>query len=244
MMRIAVLVPYALAGLLVAPCLAGPSAHADALALPGSPASLVTERLDAALEARGLAGAHEIALDNPMMMLPPGIEADALAITRLSYDAQNGRVDAILAPPGGKPALHIGARVFALLRVVVPTREIEPGEVIAAGDLAPKMVRRDQATLDSLTEAAAFIGRTPLHPLRAEAPVRAQDLARPLVIRRGDLVTMTVETALMTLTTQGQALGDATEGAPIRIANTSSKRIIEGVAVGPGAVAIEAPPAP
>jgi len=223
--------------------LAAASAQAAGQPAPGTPAAQLIERLDAALEGRGPTGRHEIELDNPAITLPKDASADAMRVEALTVDAKNGRLTATLTAPAGD-RLRVTGRVYQVEDVVVPGRTIAPGEVIAATDLEHATLRFASGLQDALIAPASLIGKTPRHALRAQEPVHAADLQDPLVIHRGELVTMTLETPLMSLSTQGQAMDDAARGAAVRVGNVKTNRIVEAVATGPGTVSVQAPAVP
>jgi flagellar basal body P-ring formation protein FlgA len=83
-----------------------------------------------------------------------------------------------------------------------------------------------------------LVGKTPRRLLRAHEPLRSFDVETPVVVHKGDLVTILLETATMRLTAQGKALEDGSLGAGIRIANTKSSRVIDAVVVAPNLVKV------
>jgi flagella basal body P-ring formation protein FlgA len=206
-----------------------------------SPAGVVVQQLDAALNQRGIPGPHDIDLDSPTIVLPHGMTSDSLRLADLTEDAPTGRFVALFGGSDDKQRLRVTGRVFQLIDIIVPARVIEPGEIIDERDLERATVRRDPAAQDPLADAASLVGKTPRHPLRAREPVHAADLQAPIVVHRGELVTMVLETPLMTLTAQGEAMEDAAHGAAIRVSNGKSNRVVEAVVTGPGTVAVEPP---
>jgi flagella basal body P-ring formation protein FlgA len=79
---------------------------------------------------------------------------------------------------------------------------------------------------------------TARRPLRASQMLRISDVAMAPAIHRGSMVTLLVQTANMTLTTQGRALEDAALGQPIRVVNTMSNKPLTGVVKDQTTVAI------
>ncbi|HZT89970.1 MAG TPA: flagellar basal body P-ring formation chaperone FlgA [Stellaceae bacterium] len=219
------------------------AAASAATPVPEAPATVLAHRLDAALESRGVAGPHQVELDNPMLTLPKGLSLDSVRLDNMSIDSRNGRLIALFSGADGKPQLRVTGRFYQLIDVMVPARAIEPGEVIAERDLQHATVRRDPAAQEPLTDAAALVGKTPRHVLREGQPVSAAELEAPLVIHRGELVTMVLETPLMRVSAQGQAMEDAARGAAIRVTNTKSHRVVEATATGPGTVSVTFPTA-
>ncbi len=61
----------------------------------------------------------------------------------------------------------------------------------------------------------------------------------PVVVAKGSLVTIVLKTPTMILTAQGRAVEDGGRGDVIRVMNTRSKKIVEGVVSRPGTVSVE-----
>jgi flagellar basal body P-ring formation protein FlgA len=179
----------------------------------------------------------EIQLDNPALRLVVAAEApDAIGIEGLSLDGRTGRFSALVSAPANDAdaeRLRVNGRVFRLLKVATLNRVVAPGEVIRAGDIEFLRLRADRIASDAIGDLRDLVGRTPRHPLRAHEPLRAGDIQVPVVVHKGDLVTVLLETPLMRLSAQGKALEDGAMGAAIRVANTKSNRVIDAVVTGP-----------
>ena len=185
----------------------------------------------------------EIQLDNPAMRFAVAAEApDTVSIEGLTFDARTGRFSALVSAPGNDADAErqrVSGRVFRLVKVPTLKHAMAPGETIRAGDVAFLRLRADRVG-DVVAELGELVGRTPRHPLRAHEPLRAGDIQVPIVVHKGDLVTVFLETPLMRLSAQGKALEDGAMGAAIRIANTKSNRVIDAVVTGPNLAAIAA----
>ena len=81
-----------LSSLLVSASLAANAAGAAAPVLD-TPAGLVAERLDAALDSRGLSGPREVALDNPMLTLPKKARKVSQSCTKASTGTPSKKND-------------------------------------------------------------------------------------------------------------------------------------------------------
>ncbi|HWK47038.1 MAG TPA: flagellar basal body P-ring formation chaperone FlgA [Stellaceae bacterium] len=133
--------------------------------------------------------------------------------------------------------------VAAVSNIDVPTlaRAIRPGDIIVTGDIAWIQVPRVKLNPMIVTDVVDLIGHTPKRPLRAGDPVRNVDVQVPAAVKRNDLVDLSIATPFLQITTQGKALEDAAIGAAIRVQNVRSGKILEGVVIGPGRVAIRPP---
>ena len=180
----------------------------------------------------------QIELDNPGMRVIVARSADdELDIERLTFDARSGRFSAMVAAGEGEPQ-RVSGRLVRMTRLPALKHPVAPSEVIAAGDIESVSVRAERVGGDLVIDASELIGKSPRRLLRAHEPLRSLDVETPLVVHKGDLVTIVLETATMRLTAQGKALEDGSLGAGIRIANTKSSRVIDAVVVAPNLVRV------
>jgi len=69
-------------------------------------------------------------------------------------------------------------------------------------------------------------------------PLRAADLMKPDLVLRNEAVTLVYEAPGMVLTIRGKANDGGAQGDVISVLNEQSKRVVQGVIVGPGRVAV------
>ena len=203
-------------------------------------AETIAHRLLEAMAGSAAGGDAEIKLDNPAArLLVPAEASDALAVDGLTLDARTGRFSAFVSAPPGTPdaqRLRVSGRLVVEVSIAVPSRAVAMNEVLGAADIATITLPRSRLASDTLTEASQLIGKSAVHVLRPDQPVRAGDVQAPLLVRKGDLVTIALRTPNMELTAQGKALEDGAAGANIRVTNTQSKRVIDVTVDGPGLV--------
>lgn len=199
-------------------------------------AGAIAKRLLGAIGPAVGEGEPKIRFDNPAVrLLVPAEASDAMAVEGLKLDRRTGRFSAyVSAPPGAVDAqrVRVSGRLVVDIPVEVPIRAIAANQVLTAGDLERITLPRERLALDTLTDARQLVGKAAVHVLRADQPVRAGDVQDPLLVHKGELVTIEIHTPTMRLSTQGKALDDGALGASIRVANTRSKRIIDVVVTG------------
>jgi flagellar basal body P-ring formation protein FlgA len=225
-----------------------PASHYEQAAVERASRLVAADRVTSALldeiRARQSLDDGEIQLDNPALRLVAAAEAaDTIGIEGLTVDARTGRFSALISAPANDADAErqrVSGRVFRILKVPTLNRAMAPGETIRAGDVAFSRLRAERIAGDVVAEVAELVGRTPRRPLRAHEPLRAGDVQVPIVVHKGDLVTVFLETPLMRLSAQGKALEDGPMGAAIRIANTKSNRIIDAIVIGPNLASIAA----
>lgn len=136
----------------------------------------------------------------------------------------------IVVGSGASAASPAAAR--ANVEVLTYARSLSAGEIVQPQDLV--WGKAAAAPNDAPSDAEAIIGLAARRPLRAGAAVSARDVAAPQVIKSGDLVTVAYEDGGISLVLQGKAMAAAGLGESLPVMNTSSKKIIQAVASGPG----------
>jgi flagellar basal body P-ring formation protein FlgA len=91
---------------------------------------------------------------------------------------------------------------------------------------------------NSILAAEDIIGLTPRRTLRPGVPISAADIQRPVMVSKGEIVIIALQTPQMLLSARGQALTNGSKGDAIRVANIQSRQIVEAVVTGPGQVAV------
>jgi len=190
----------------------------------------------------------ELQLDNPgLSLFVPANAATDLAVDGLTIDNRTGHISAYVSAPAGDPTAErrrVTGRLVFRVTLPVLNHAIGPGAVIAPGDLDTIKVARERVGVDTATDGQQIIGKSPRRPLAAGIPVRLGDLALPILVHKGQLVSIELHTSSLELTAQGTALEDGANGALVRIANTKSNRVIDATVTAPGTVAVSLPGSP
>ena len=171
--------------------------------------------------------------------LPVG-EEYLLGIDQISFDSTTGRFSAILAWGNAKDERRrVTGRMERMTEVPVLAKRIMGGTLIEEGDL--KWVELPQARLarNAITDASHLIGMAAKRTISAGKPVTSNDVSRPKDIAKGQMVMMVLSTPSMRLTTKGKALESGATGDTIRISNSQTSTVIEGVITGPGQVRVD-----
>lgn len=115
---------------------------------------------------------------------------------------------------------------------------VAKGDLLAAGDFVTQDVPAVQArTLPRLKD---IVGMEAARALQAGAMVRASDVIRPQLVRRGEPVTIALRQGGLSITTAGRALGNGAAGEFVRIVSLSTNRTLDGVVEATGLVRVAA----
>jgi flagella basal body P-ring formation protein FlgA len=141
------------------------------------------------------------------------------------------------------PALLLaaGSAFAGTLRIVVPTHDIARGDVISENDLTYTTV--DGAALMSgvPTRMDEIKGMQTRRMLSAGQPFRSDDLRKPIIVAKGETVTMQFILPGVELTAMGRAMSEGGIGDTVTIQNPASYRMISGVVTAPGNVRATGP---
>lgn len=207
---------------------------------------LNTSEIEAALQrslvAHGLPEDRKVELANRSINIRVATNlATPFRINNAIMDSRNRRVSAVLAvTTEGREKLNYRLEGFTYSVVEVPVlnRRIRRGEVIAAGDVIWKSIRKDNLGRNVVRDRKAAIGQAARRYLASGAQIMIDDLESPKIIRKGSLVTIYLETANLRLTAKARASEDGAMNETIRVVNVRSKKIVEAVVRGPSKVAI------
>jgi len=175
--------------------------------------------------------------------VPASVVADIQTLlNRLDYDAADGRFSATLAvTPAGGGAQHysIAGRAHSVVEVPVLRDRLRPDTVIRADDIVWRKVRSDRLRREVVTDAADLVGMSPrrtIVPGRALAP---GEVGPPIMVRKGETVTMRLKSPQMELTAIGRALDSGADGDVIAVQNTDSRIVVEAVVAGTSLVVVD-----
>ena len=130
------------------------------------------------------------------------------------------------------------------VRIVVPARDIARGEVIGDRDLTFATVPGGALMSGTITTVGAAKDMEARRMLHAGEAIRADDLRHPIVVTRGQTVTMLFHAPGVELTAMGRSMGEGGVGDTITVQNPASFRIISGVISAPGTVIATGPASP
>ncbi|MGL4208194.1 MAG: flagellar basal body P-ring formation chaperone FlgA [Candidatus Adiutrix sp.] len=133
--------------------------------------------------------------------------------------------------------LRVTGQVDLSAEALVATRNLSRGHVLSEGDITMAMVPYAQ-TKESLSDAAMAHGYTLKMNLSAGEVLKARQLTRSIIVRRGETVTIIASKGALKITAAGQARQDGALGDTISVTNLSSQKTISARIIGPSQVEI------
>jgi flagella basal body P-ring formation protein FlgA len=177
---------------------------------------------------------YDVALSGAQAIHAPLDSSGLPEILAFDHAASSGVFQAELIPYDGAAPVRINGRAFATIEVPVLARAIPAGHVIDSGDLDWQAVRADRLRNDAVMHPDQMIGQEARRALRPGEAVRAYDLQAPVVIARGEIVSLVFTVPGLTLTARARALEDAGADEIARFVNLQSNRTVDAMVEGPG----------
>jgi flagella basal body P-ring formation protein FlgA len=160
----------------------------------------------------------------------------------------DGKVDVEIEAPAGQRPLGMFTCIFTIkvdgkierrIRgcgfveiyrpVVCVTRALPRGHILAGDDI--KLARQPVSRIydDFFDNIKAASGLVLTRSVQPEQVLTSRMAVSPMMVHRGDLVTIVAESPSFTITTSGKAMQDGSVGRLVRVKNLMSRRDVVGI---------------
>jgi len=160
-----------------------------------------------------------------------------LTIERDSQQGSSNRLTLkVGCSEGAVWSIYVPVALNSYREVVVALQPLQRGSAISLGQLQLKEMDISMLHSQYFTSTDALNGKLVRRPVREGAVITADFIEEPIVIRRGDAITIIANSGTLTVKMQGTALGDGRIGQQISVRNQSSDRVIKATVRGQGEV--------
>jgi flagella basal body P-ring formation protein FlgA len=211
-------------------------ANAQESAMVAVRAADILPAIEEALMAKGLSPDVEITLADPeaSLLVPAGAAPD---FDSVSFNRASGRFLVRARGPDGGPSVAIAGVAKTPARLPVLVAPIARGETITQDNI-DWIETVEARPADFILEEDDLIGMEARRAIEPGRPVRPIDVAAPILVKRGALVTMTYSVSGLSLTHAGVAQGTGAKGDLIDVKNVKSDRIVKAVVAGENLVTV------
>ncbi len=201
----------------------------------------IHEAVMQALVDHGLPPSSDVALDNERLQFTVAADRSAgLRAESVIYDPTKPRFELTLVAGDDRDGerVRVQGKVYRMVDMPVPVRPIAPLEVIRGRDIEMVRLRVDQVGPTHINDPDKLVDKSARRVLPAGQPVRVGDISAPVLVPKNGMVNVKVASARLNIVMQGKALEDGAEGESVRVLNTRSNKIIQGVVNGRGEVVV------
>lgn len=157
-------------------------------------------------------------------------ETAALDVLEMTTDVSRAQFRATVA--AGETKRIVSGQFFLVTQVPVLQNPVRSGEIISDADVTFVDIREKDLSAKTMLDASQLVGKSARRSLPALRTLSASDVTEPMLVKKGELVTVTLQSASLHLTAQGKALENGAAGATVRVLNTASNQVLEGVVTG------------
>jgi flagellar basal body P-ring formation protein FlgA len=151
-----------------------------------------------------------------------------------------GKLTVGLRCSGPKPwTVYIPAQIKIFTNVVAAAHPLFRGDKITAADLISVRQELSQLRRGYFTQNKEVVGKKITQNLVAGRALTPRGVKAPLLVHRGEKVTILASVGTLKVKVKGKALQDAAKGELVSVRNVRSKRIVQGIAIKPGVVSIQ-----
>lgn len=173
----------------------------------------------------------DIKSDKATLYVPLGADP-SVVVEGLDHEIRNSKFTARLYLPGAIPGdqrVKLPGQARIIRELPVLAHRVPVGEVITEDDLQWIEMAADRMGQGIIQGAYDIIGQSPRRTIKPGKPVRFRDVQKPLLVTKGSLIKVIVQTPYMQLSTTGKAMDSGAHGDAIRIQNTTSRQIVQAV---------------
>jgi flagella basal body P-ring formation protein FlgA len=120
--------------------------------------------------------------------------------------------------------IWVNVEIDVTQEVVVSVRPLQRHSVITPEDVRLKKMNLSQLPANVISEPFDVVGKRAKRVIDADVPLRFSFFEVPPLVKRGDLVTILIETEALKISTQGVVTENGCKGDLVRVLNTASRR--------------------
>ncbi len=206
----------------------------------------ILAKIKETLVKQGFGADLDVMIDNRLTNIYLDVtQQPTLAVDHFNLDPATQRYTASLSTPANSPnaqTFTVFGRAYKLVKVPVLNKRVANGNVIKAHDIKWIEKRETDVSKNIILNPENLIGKTPRRFMAEGDMIREDSVMLPLIVKKGNMVVMSLTNEFMTITMRGQAQEDGALGDIVRVMNTKSNQVIHGEVIGADRVKVQTAP--
>ncbi|NVK35519.1 MAG: flagellar basal body P-ring formation protein FlgA [Rhodobacteraceae bacterium] len=165
---------------------------------------------------------------------------EPVVVNNIAWSSRNNRFNISYSiDVGGRyEKLTLSGHAMETVEVLALTRAVGKGSVVQERDFTRIRLPKKSVPTNAANDAKTLIGLAARQNMKAGMPLLQSNFERPILISRGEKVTLTFLMPGMKLTTRGQAMIEGAMGDIIDVMNLQSRRTVPAEIIGRGQVRV------
>jgi flagella basal body P-ring formation protein FlgA len=134
--------------------------------------------------------------------------------------------------------VYVPVKVKVFKTIVVANRSLSANHIITKNDIKKQDRDIGQLRQGYLSDTKQLIGQQLKYSMSIGAVINPNSVRPQKIVRRGEQISLVASVGKMEVRMNGTALADAQLGQRVKVKNSSSKRVVEGIVEAPGIVKI------
>lgn len=154
-----------------------------------------------------------------------------LMVSKLKYDESQNKFECgldVFADGKQFARTALQGRYYRLEEIAVPAANINKGETLNEENLKMVKIRSNRIKPNHITTLDKLLNMEARRSLKEGRPVSDREVGKVLVVKKGDMVTLVLNSGNMQITAKAEALTDGAKGDKIEALNTKSKKKVYG----------------
>jgi len=144
----------------------------------------------------------------------------------------------VRCPDVGGWSIYVAARIDIYGPVLVARQPLARGSTIQETDLEPVERNLSNLPYGYYTDSQSIAGQLAKRNITAATVITPQMLQAPKLVKRGQRVTLIVETGPLKIRSTGKAMSDGKSGDLVSVKSDGSLRVVDGIVVSPGVIKV------
>ncbi|PKR55935.1 flagellar basal body P-ring formation chaperone FlgA [Thalassospira marina] len=191
----------------------------------------ISDAIHDALSQNGIPAPFAVDMGGETFRIDLPVDAPAqVEITGMNVNRRTGRFIADVTTGRGTSSqrtYRMNGRYFPLEQVPVLVDPVRRGDIVRPDQVEMRDFRSDRVQANVLRDPDDVIGKEVRRSIGPGEPLLNRDFTAPILVKRGALVTIRLETANMSLTARGKALENGSLGDVIRVVNLQSNKTVQ-----------------
>jgi len=144
----------------------------------------------------------------------------------------------VRCPDVGGWSLYVAARVDIFGPVLVARQPLVRGATVQESDLETVEHNLSNLPYGYYTDSQSVAGQLAKRTIIAATVLTPHMLQAPKLVKRGQRVTLIIETGPLKIRSTGKAMSDGKSGDLVQVRSDGSRRMVDGIVVSPGVIKV------